>query len=153
MGGASVGVNQSRLDINGSADLDGSLRVILSPGYSPNPSDVFVILTNKPAQMGTFKCLSGIYLLGENKHLNVQYSPAGVALLTVAAPDPDRVPLSIHAEQGGFLVCWPEEFTGWLLQHTLTLSPPDWHPQPLTDTSRLYGPATNAESYYRLSKP
>jgi fibronectin-binding autotransporter adhesin len=125
LGGTAPGTNHSRLNITGSARLSGSIGVRLAPGYLPNPGDSFQVMTFA-SHTGDFACFNGFLLLGQNRRLQMSYGTTNLTLVTVTAPDPTNVALTVVAQYPSAVVCWPADFAGYGLYWNSNLATTNW---------------------------
>jgi len=66
----------------------------------------------------------------------------GAPTLTIAPATPGNVTIS-----------WTPPSTNWLLQESMSLSPPAWTNSPSASTNPVVVPATSPTKFYRLSRP
>jgi hypothetical protein len=145
------GANQSRLNITGPARLRGTVTVRWHAGYLPDPGTVFPVVTFA-SRKGEFCCYDHFLLLGQGRRLEPVYGATSLTLATVAAPEPTAVPLRVTVD-GGALICWPAEFTGYTLHWATNLTQPDWTPVPGVTNRWLESPPLAREKFYRLQAP
>ncbi|HYY27383.1 MAG TPA: autotransporter-associated beta strand repeat-containing protein [Chthoniobacterales bacterium] len=81
--------NYSRLVVNGSANLDGTLRLTLASGFRPAPGESFTVLTAAKGINGSFRTISS------NTPVNVTYSNGVVDVSEPSTPKPE-----IHLSDG-----------------------------------------------------
>ncbi len=87
------GSTSSLLQVNGVADLDGTLALSLLNGYDPIAGDSFVLMTFW-SEDGTFNTITGLNL-GNNLFLDVIYDPHDIRVdvesLPVSTPEPSSI--------------------------------------------------------------
>jgi hypothetical protein len=85
------GNNASLLAVNGTADLDGTLELLLLSGYTPKVGDSFILMTFLQ-EFGSFNSITGLYL-GNDEYLQLFYDPHDLRAVveTVPAPEPSSV--------------------------------------------------------------
>lgn len=152
IGGLIAGLNHSRLVISNRADFSGRIVARLVNGFVPNVGDTFQVMTFGTGN-GDFVCRDGFLVLGQGRRLRTQFAPTSLTLTTIAAPDPEHPGLSIHNVTGSFVVCWPSEFAGYLLQAKDNLNITNW--TTIGTNSFLIMPINinMPERYFRLLKP
>ncbi|MBE0539811.1 MAG: hypothetical protein IH623_00290 [Verrucomicrobia bacterium] len=145
------GTNQSRLNITGAATLRGIVDVRWSDGFAPEPGANFPVMTFA-SRRGEFSCYDNCLLLGQGRRLVPVYSATSFNLNTVAAPEPEGVPLHVVVD-GGALVAWPVEFTGYQLYWSTNLAQTNWTLLPGATNRWLEFPPLPPAKFYRLHKP
>lgn len=150
LAGNSPGVNQSRLNITGAATLRGTVSVLWADGYLAQPGTNFAVLTFASGA-GEFCCFDNLLLLGQGRRLTPIYGATDLTLATIAAPEPTSVPLRVTVD-GGALVCWPAEFSGYELLWATNVSAAHWTPLPGMTNRWLEPPPLAREKFYRLHR-
>jgi len=145
------GTNQSRLKITGAAILRGIVGVRWSDGFVPGPGTNFPVMTFASRQ-GEFNGYDHCILLGQGRRLVPVYSATSFNLITVAAPEPEAVPLHVVLD-GDALVAWPAEFTGYELYWSTNLAQTNWTRLPGATNHWIEPPPLAWEKFYRLHKP
>jgi hypothetical protein len=151
LAGILPGTNQSRLNITGAATLRGIVGVRWSDGFVPAPGTNFPVMTFA-SRRGEFSCYDNCILLGQGRRLVPVYSATSFNLNTVAAPEPEGVPLHVVVD-GGALVAWPVEFTGYELYWSTNLGGTNWTLIPGATNRWLEFPPLPPAKFYRLHKP
>jgi hypothetical protein len=151
LAGNTPGTDQSRLNIAGTATLRGSIGLHWGEGYLPEPGTDFPVMTFASRQ-GEFCCFDNFLLLGQGRRLTPVYSATSLTLATSTAPEPTAVPLRVTVE-GGALVCWPVEFSGYELYWSTNLSRTNWTLLPDATNHFLESPPLAREKFFRLRKP
>jgi hypothetical protein len=145
------GTNQSRLNITGAATLRGIGGVRWSDGFVPEPGTNFPVMTFASRQ-GGFSGYDHCLLLGQGRRLVPVYSATTFNLNTVAAPEPETVPLHLTVD-GDALVAWPVEFTGYELYWSTNLARTNWTRLPGATNRWIETPPLAREKFFRLFKP
>ncbi len=145
------GTNQSRLNITGAAKLRGNIGVCWSDGYLPEPGKNFPVMTFA-SHSGEFCCFDNFLLLDQGRRLTPVYTSTSLTLATAAAPEPTNVPLRV-AVDGGALVCWPVEFSGYELYWKTNLSVTNWTLLPGVTNRFLESLPLARKKFFRLHKP
>ena len=151
IGGTSPGVNQSQVNITGSASLDGLIALRFSPGYVPAVTSSNLVLT-AGSRSGQFPFQDHFFLLGQNKRINAVYSPTNVVLATIAATDPTNFSLSTVVEGQTFALGWPSEFGhSYFIATKTNLDDPAWT---FFGFTNYYSetPMTSPHKFFRLFK-
>lgn len=147
LAGNDPGVNQSRLHVTGAAVLRGTAGILWDPSYAPAIGTSFSVFTSD-SQKGEFCCFDHFILRGQGLRLTPVYGSSAVTLLTVAAPEPERVPFLVTVDSAA-LACWPVEFQGYELYWSTNLMEADW--RFLTATNRyLELPPLPREKFFLL---
>ena len=84
LGGLTPGAQHDRLDVAGTAGIDGALTAVLIAGYTPVAGDAFTVLTFG-ARSGTF-ATTQLPALNPGLVWNVNYKPSSVELKVVPLP-------------------------------------------------------------------
>jgi hypothetical protein len=149
IGGTSPGVNQSQVNVTGTANLNGLIALRFSPGYVPAVNSSNLVLT-AGSRSGQFAFQDHFYLLGQNKRINAVYSPTNVVLATVSAADPTNVSLSAAVQGQTFALAWPSEFGGYDLETKTNLEDPTW--TFVSGVTNFYSetPMTSPHKFFRL---
>jgi hypothetical protein len=152
IGGTSPGVNQSQVNVTGTANLNGLIALRFSPGYVPAVNSSNLVLT-AGSRSGQFAFQDHFYLLGQNKRINAVYSPTNVVLATVSAADPTNVSLSAAVQGQTFALAWPSEFGGYDLETKTNLEDPTW--TFVSGVTNFYSetPMTSPHKFFRLFQP
>jgi len=79
------GYTGSLLQLNGVANLDGTLSLSLLSGYNPTVGDSFILMTFFQ-EYGSFNTITGLNL-GNNEHLDLVYDPHDIRV-EVETPEP-----------------------------------------------------------------
>jgi hypothetical protein len=145
------GTNQSRLNITGLAKLGGTVAIRWQEGYLPDSGTLFPVL-NFASRQGEFCCFDHCVLLGQGRRLEPLYAATSLTLATVAAPEPPAVPLRVTVD-GGALICWPAEFTGYALYWSSNLAQPNWTRLSGVTNRWLEAPPLAREKFFRLQSP
>jgi hypothetical protein len=151
LAGNSPGINQSRLNVSGTAMLRGTVSLLWAEGYVPELGTSFAVLTFA-SHAGEFCCFDKFLLLGQGRRLMPAYGATNLTLATIAAPEPTSVPLRVTVD-GGALVCWPSEFSGYELLWSTNVSATNWTLLPGVTNRWLEPPPLAREKFYRLHKP
>src|ERR1039458_7419674 len=125
IGGTSPGVNQSQVNVTGTAKLSGLIAVRFSPGYVSAVNSSNLVLT-AGSRSGQFNFQDHFLLLGQNKRLNPVYGPTNLVLTTIAATDPTNFSLTTVVQGQTFALAWPSEFGSYGLQTKTNLDDPTW---------------------------
>ena len=149
IGGTSPGVNQSQVNVTGSASLDGLIALRFSPGYVPAVNSSNLVLT-AGSRSGHFPFQDHFYLLGQNKRINPVYSPTNLVLTTIAATDPTNFSLSAAVQGQTFALAWPSEFGGYDLETKTNLEDSTW--TSVLGVTNFYSetPMTSPHKFFRL---
>jgi hypothetical protein len=147
--GLQTGISHGRLEIAGTAKLDGSIAVRWVDGYVPELGDVFQVMTFNRGE-GHFRCRSGMFLLGKDRRLEVVVGANDVKLVCIAAPDPAGPSLSI-IKTDGVMLCWPAEFD-YVLESSTNLNQTNWTRESLTLTNRWLDDLSTPAKFYRLRR-
>ena len=152
IGGTSPGVNQSQVNVTGTANLNGLIALRFSPGYVPAVNSSNLVLT-AASRTGHFPFQDHFYLLGQNKRINAVYSPTNVVLATISAADPTNVSLSAAVQGQTFALAWPSEFGGYDLETKTNLEDPTW--TFVSGVTNFYSetPMTSPHKFFRLFQP
>ena len=149
IGGTSPGVNQSQVNVTGTASLDGLIALRFSPGYVPAVNSSNLVLT-AGSRSGQFPFQDHFYLLGQNKRLHAVYSPTNVVLATLSAADPTNFSLSAAVQGQTFALAWPSEFGGYDLETKTNLEDPTWTFIPGITNFYAETPMTSPHKFFRL---
>ena len=152
IGGTSPGVNQSQVNVTGSASLDGLIALRFSPGYVPAVNSSNLVLT-AGSLSGQFPFQGHFYLLGQNKRIKAVYSPTSLVLMTISAADPTNISLSAAVQGQTFALAWPSEFTGYDLEMKTNLEDSTWTFVPGVTNFYSETPMTSPHKFFRLFKP
>ena len=152
IGGTSPGVNQSQVNVTGSASLDGLIALRFSPGYVPAVNSTNLVLT-AGSLSGQFPFQGHFYLLGQNKRIKAVYSPTSLVLMTISAADPTNISLSAAVQGQTFALAWPSEFTGYDLEMKTNLEDSTWTFVPGVTNFYSETPMTSPHKFFRLFKP
>lgn len=148
LAGNTPGANQSRLNITGTATLRGTVGVRWDEGFEASPGTNFPVMTFA-SRKGEFCCFDNFILLGQGRRLTTTYGTTSVTLATVAAPEPTSLPFRITVD-GGALVCWPVEFSGYELYWSTNFSETNWTLLPGATNRWLESPPLAPEKFFRL---
>src|SRR5262249_9570056 len=108
IGGTTAGVQFDRLDVTGTAFLDGAINVKLANGFAAKIGYTFNVF-NFGSRVGDFTFWNGLNLLGLNLRLEPHYSTNSLTLITVPLSSPNPT-LGIKRKGSDVLVFWPTEF-------------------------------------------
>jgi len=150
LGGTTPGIDQSRLNVVGTATLHGTAGVHWVEGYVPLSGTSFPVLTF-PSHEGNFCCFDNFILLGQGRRLESVYTAASFTLTTVAASEPTAVPLRVTVD-GAALVDWPMGFSGYELYWSTNLSQTNWTLIPGITNHFLESPPLPRENFFQLRK-
>jgi hypothetical protein len=78
--------NSSLLQVNGIANLDGTLSLSLLNGYNPSVGDSFMLMTFLQ-EYGSFNTITGLNL-GNNEYIKLFYDPHDIRVEVAATPEP-----------------------------------------------------------------
>jgi hypothetical protein len=151
IGGTSPGVNQSQVNVTGSASLSGLIGLRFSPGYVPAANSSNLVLA-AGSRSGQFPFQDHFYLLGLNKRIVPVYSPTNVVLTTVAATDPTNFSLSTAVQGQTFALAWPSEFGNYNLYVKTNLEDLNWTSVPGVTNFYMETPMTSPYKFFRLFK-
>ncbi len=115
IGGTAPGVNQSQVNVTGSANLNGLIALRFSPGYVPAVNRSNLVLT-AGSRTGHFPFQDHFYLLGHNERIISVYGPTNLVLTAIAAADPTNFSLSTAVQGPTFVLAWPSEFGSYELE-------------------------------------
>jgi hypothetical protein len=149
IGGTSPGVNQSQVNVTGSASLSGLIALRFSPGYVPTVNSSNLVLT-AGSRIGQFNFQDHFYLLGQNKRIVPVYSPTNLVLATISAADPTNFSLSTAVRGQTFALAWPSEFTGYYLVTKTNLEDVNWTSVPGVTNFYAETPMTSPHKFFRL---
>ena len=149
IGGTSPGVNQSQVNVTGTANLNGLIALRFSPGYVPAVNSSNLVLT-AASRTGHFPFQDHFYLLGQNKRINPVYSPTNVMLTAIAAADPTNFSLSAAVQGQTFALAWPSEFGGYDLETKTNLEDSTWTSVPGVTNFYAETPMTSPQKFFRL---
>jgi hypothetical protein len=149
IGGNSPGVNQSQVNVTGSASLSGLIALRFSPGYVPAVNSSNLVLT-AGSRSGQFPFQDHFYLLGQNKRIVPVYSPTNVVLTTIAAADPTNFSLSAAVQGQAFALAWPSEFGNHSLYANTNLNDTTWTIIPGVTNFYMETPMTSPQKFFRL---
>jgi hypothetical protein len=149
IGGTSPGVNQSQVNVTGTANLNGLIALRFSPGYVPAVNSSNLVLT-AASRTGHFPFQDHFYLLGQNKRINAVYSPTNVVLATISAADPTNVSLSAAVQGQTFALAWPSEFGSYDLEVKTNLDDLNWTFVPGVTNFYSETPMTSPHKFFRL---
>jgi hypothetical protein len=149
IGGTSPGVNQSQVNVTGSASLSGLIGLRFSPGYVPAVNSNNLVLT-AGSRSGQFNFQDHFFLLGQNKRINPVYSPTNLVLTTIAATDPTALPLSAVVRGQTFALAWPSEFGNYNLYVKTNLEDLNWTSVPGVTNFYMETPMTSPHKFFRL---
>ncbi len=104
-----IGALHDRLDVTGSATLDGTLQLVT--GYDPGSADGFRVL-EAGTRTGTFATVSGRQATPQKSYL-VDYDATGVTLAIGLGPaNIARPSIPASGELGDTITCQPGDWTG-----------------------------------------
>jgi len=83
IGGVAAGAGYDRLDVSGSAELDGALNVTLASNFRPAPTDTFSIM-NFSSRNGQFAA-ENVPIINNQSMFEVQYQAGEILLITAYA--------------------------------------------------------------------
>jgi hypothetical protein len=128
----------------------GTLTVITTNGFLPNPGAAFQVL-NYPSATDAFDCLSGLDL-GVGILLQPQFGATGFTLLATAYTIGTSQPqLFINLSPGIAAITWPDGFPSWTLQSTTNLSSSAWTTVSNACGDQFIVSTTNAlQQFFRL---
>jgi hypothetical protein len=149
IGGTSPGVNQSQVNVTGSASLSGLIGLRFSPGYVPAVNSSNLVLT-AGSRSGQFAFQDHFYLLGHNERINQVYSPTNLVLTTIAAADPTNFSLSTAVQGQTFALAWPSEFGNYNLYTKTNLDDTTWTIIPGVTNLYIETPMTSPHKFFRL---
>jgi len=150
IGGTTPGVNQSQVNVTGSASLNGLIALRFSPGYVSAVNSSNLVLT-AGSRTGQFPFQDHFYLLGQNKRIVPVYSPTNLVLTTISATDPTNFSLSTAVRGQTFALAWPSEFTGYELEVKTNLDDLNWTSVPGVTNFYTETPMTSPHKFFRLS--
>jgi hypothetical protein len=102
---------------------------------------------------GTYSCFDNFFRLGEGRRVEPVYTATSLTLNTVTASEPTTVPLRVVVADGGALVHWPLEFSGYDLFWSTNLTQANWVLIPGITNRWLETPPLAREKYFRLQQP
>jgi hypothetical protein len=149
IGGTSPGVNQSQVNVTGSASLSGLIGLRFSPGYVPAVNSSNMVLT-AGSRSGQFNFQDHFFLLGQNKRINPVYSPTNLVLTTIAATDPANFSLSTAVQGQAFALAWPSEFGNYGLYVKTNVEDLNWTSVPGITNFYMETPMTSPHKFFRL---
>jgi len=152
IGGTSPGVNQSQVNVTGTAKLGGLIALRFSPGYVPAVNSSNLVLT-AASRSGQFPFQDHFYLLGQNKRIVPVYGPTSLVLATISAADPVNFSLSTAVQGQTFALGWPSEFGSYDLETKTNLDDPSWTFIPGVTNFYVETPMTSPHKFFRLFQP
>jgi hypothetical protein len=157
LGGTAAGTTHAQLQVTSGfhlqpgASASSAVAFELAPGSTPNPGDLFTVVTYASRNAETTN-LHNATLSGSGASLRIDVASTSLRLVTLdAAPAPR---LSIDRLGAQLVVSWPTNVSGYRLQATRSLNPISWTNVPgVGPTNRHQFTPTPNQSYFRLINP